>query len=153
MAAEPIDAIAAAIAARYTNANMPAPGGLPGVRLATSALPTALTRGLPAVLVFPDQGSMSSGNGTRRATLVYLVRFYLCVRKDLGRETAQVLTWLPVLVGQHQGGITLGLSASGVTAARTVGWRAGVLRYAAQAYTGAELRVEVETSIAWTVTP
>lgn len=151
MAAEPIDTIGAGIATRYTAANMPAPGGLPAIRLATANLPTALTRGLPAVLVFPDQGSMAAGNGTRRATLVYLVRFYLAVRKDLGRETAQLATWLPVLIGQHQAGLTLGLAPI-VTAARTVGWRVGVLRYAGIAYTGAELRVEVETTIPWAAT-
>lgn len=150
MSAETIDTIAAAIANRYTAANMAAPGGLPAVRFSTSDLPNRLGR-LPGVLVFVDSGTMDAGNQSRLALLTFLVRFYLARRRDLPRETNRIRTWLPVLLGQHQAGIALGLEASGVARVWTESYRVGTMQYAGLDYAGVELSVKVKTSLAWAV--
>lgn len=148
MSAETIDTIAAAIAARYTAANMPAPGGLAAVRSSSADLPQTLGA-LPCVLTFVDSGSFDAGNGTRLADLRFLVRFYLQKRRDLSRETNRIRTWLPVLVGQHQTGVTLGGLVARVWTAE---YRVGTLPYAGADYAGVELVVMARTSIPWTVT-
>lgn len=148
MAAETIDTIAAAIATRYTAANMAAPGGLPAVRSSSADLPNALGP-LPCVLVVVDQGAFDAGNGTRLGVLTFLVRFYLARRRDLPRETNRIRTWLPVLVGQHQTGVTLGGLVARVW---TETYRVGTMRYAKLDYAGVELTVKAKTSIPWTVT-
>lgn len=149
MSAEALDTIAAAIAARYTSVNMPAPGGLSAVRLATATLPQAIAA-TPTVLVFPDSGQvLAQTTGTRRMSSRFLIRFYLTPRKDIGRETNQLRTWLPTLIGQHQAGVTLGGTVARVALAS---WRIGVLSYAGIEYSGAELAVDVETSIPWAAT-
>lgn len=148
MAAETIDTIAAAIATRYTAANMAAPGGLAAVRSSSADLPNQLGA-LPCVLVFVDSGSFDAGNGTRLAVLTFLVRFYLAKRRDLPRETNRIRTWLPVLVGQHQAGVTLGGLVARVW---TEGYRVGGMKYGSGDFAGVELTVKAKTSIAWTVT-
>lgn len=148
MSAETIDTIAAAIATRYTAANMAAPGGLPAVRSSSADLPNQMPA-LPCVLVFVDSGMFDAGNGTRLGVLSFLVRFYLARRRDLPRETAAIRTWLPVLVGQHQAGVTLGGLVARVW---TEGYRVGTMRYAGRDYAGVELTVKAKTSIPWTVT-
>lgn len=148
MSAETIDTIAAAIATRYTAANMAAPGGLPAVRSSSADLPNAIGA-MPCVLVFVDSGMFDAGNGTRLSTLSFLVRFYLARRRDLPRETNRIRTWLPVLVGQHQQSVTLGGLVARVW---TEGYRVGSMVYADRAYAGVELTVKARTSIPWTVT-
>lgn len=148
MTAEPVDTIAAAIAERYTAANMAAPGGLPPVRGSTADLPNAMGA-LPRVLVFVDSGTLQAGNGTRLGNHRFLVRFYLARRRDLPRESARIRTWLPTLLGQHQAGVQLGGLVAHVYLER---YQAGVLPYAGIDYAGVELAVVAVTSIPWPVT-
>lgn len=153
MTAETIDTIAAAIADRYSAANMPPPGGAPTllpVRMSSADLPNRLTK-LPAVLVFVDSGILGAGGPptqARLSVLTYFVRFYLDKRKDLPRETNAIRRWLPTLVGQLQGSVQLG-GLSGVARCWTDSYRVGTMQYQRADYAGAEIVVKVKTSIAW----
>lgn len=142
------DAIAAAVALRYAAAQVTPPAGFTNVRLATADLPNALTA-LPAVLVFPDQGSFETGNGTRTGTHDFLVRFYLGAPKSLARDMVKLRKWLTVLVGQHLAGMQLGGLVVRVVINR---WKIGMMTYGVVEYSGIELGVRVITSEPWSPT-
>lgn len=148
MASPDWDAIGAAIAARYLPANLTAPAGLPTlgpIRTATQDLPSRKPV-CPAVLVFPDRGTLEPGNGTRIGEARFLARFYLKPTVDLNRELNACRRWLVKLVDAHGTALQLG---GLVVAVRTVDWRIGLLDYAGTDHTGVELGLQVVTSDGW----
>ena len=145
------DAIATAIAARYAPAQVTPPAGLGNVRVASTNLPNRLTV-LPAVMVFPDQGTFpgeGGGHGTRLGRSTFLVRFYFAVTKDLPRELNACRRWLTILVDQLKPSLQLG---GIVVSAAVLSWRIVSMSYAGVAYTGIELGVSVQTSEPWSPT-
>lgn len=147
-----MDAIAAAIAARYAAAAITAnggpPAGLTNVRKSTADLPQALSA-MPAVLVFPDHGELDGGHQTRLGTHDFLVRFYFGVSRNLARETNACRKWLTILLGQHLAALQLGGLVVRVYVAT---WRIAALPYAGKTYTGIELGVRAVTSEPWSPT-
>lgn len=142
-------AISSAIVARYDAAAVTPPAGFTvNVRLSTDDPPGQLGT-LPAVVVFPDEGTFRSGNGTRLGGHDFIVRFYFAESVDLAREIASVRSWLTVLVDQLRGAAMLG---GLVVEAKVTSWKIGLLPYAGKTYSGAELGVHVVTSEPWTVT-
>lgn len=139
------NAIAAAVALRYAPAQMSPPAGLPAVRSSTADLPNQLTS-LPAVLVFPDEGTFDVGNGTRLGEHDFLVRFYLAAPKSLARDMVKLRKWLTVLVDQH----LLSLQLGGIVVyVRTRAWKIAMITYGGTEFSGIELKVRVRTSEPW----
>lgn len=144
------DAIAAAIAARFAPGQVVPPGTLTNIRKATADLPQALGQ-MPVVLVFPDQGAMDTGAGTRAGLHEFIVRFYFGLTRNLARETNACRKWLSVLVDQLKTGGAVQLGGL-VANAEVATWRIGQLDYAGKTYSGIELRVRVTTTEGWTPT-
>jgi hypothetical protein len=138
-------AIATALAGRFAPAQVTPPSGYRNIRLATHALPNELPP-LPCVLVFPEQGDFTSGNGTRTGTQDWTVRFYFDQASDLTRQSVALLDWLEVLTGQLRTSVTL---TSTVDLANVMSWSAGILTYADQPYAGIELKVRTVSSEGW----
>ena len=138
------NAIASAIATRFSSANVTPPAGLGNIRSATSALPQAIPSE-PYVLVFPPEPGgveMSYMSGTMTGTATFPVRFYLWKTRDKGRNSVLINKWLSALYGQLIGRVQLGLPsyvAYGVV--RNLG--AAQLTYAGEPYDGIALEVEV----------
>ena len=144
-----VDAIAAAIATRYTaGAGLVPPAGLLNVRKSTADLPQKLGQ-MPVVLVFPVSGELEPGGQTRVGEHVFLARFYLRRATDLARETNELRRWLKVLLNVHGTASTLG---GLVAIVRTRGWTLGDLSFDGITYAGVELRLQVVTSEDWSPT-
>lgn len=144
-------AIANALAAKYANGTLPGgpPSGLTRVRTATAQPPNGI-RATPAVLVFPDQGTVDhNANGTRRMVHQYLVRFYMALAVDLGRDYVALERWLSLLLYAHLADVTLG---GLVTRCAVTGYKVGTMRYGAKDYQGIELQVEAVTTEPWSPT-
>lgn len=141
-------AIAAAVATRYTAAQMTAPTGYRAIRTSTHKLPNQMPP-LPCVLVFPDSGDFRVGNGTRLGAHRFIVRFYYDQTGDLPRATEALLAWLTVLADQHKAGVQLGGLVDTVS---TIEWKIGALSYAGVDYVGIEFGLEIVTSEAWAAT-
>lgn len=142
-----VPGIAAAIAARYVAAVAIAPAGLAPIRSSSAHAPNALG-GLPLVLVGPETGGLVGGNGTRIGVATWRARFYLALARDLARDTAELQSWLSVLLDVHKSASSLG---GLVTMIRTTTWTVGLLPYAGKTYSGIELGLEVTTSEPWAV--
>lgn len=140
-----LDAIAEAIALRYAPANLTPPAGLAAIRSSSADLPGQLGA-LPAVLIFPDAGDLSPGNGTRTGDHRFLARFYLAETGDWPRHSKALRRWTTKLVDVH--GTVAALGGVAVIV-RTLGWRIGSMRYAGDTYAGAEVRLQVVTSEPW----
>lgn len=107
------NAIAAALATRFSSANVTAPSGETNIRSATSALPGQVTVE-PTVLVFPPEPGgieFSYTASTRTGVAVFPVRFYLWRIRDNGRNATLCLKWLGSLYDQLSGQVQLGLSS------------------------------------------
>lgn len=139
------DATATALAARFAAGAMTAPAGEHAIRVATANPPNQLP-GLPAVVVFLDTGDWTHFPGKRDGTHTFLVRFYLTQTLDIARENARLRKWLDVLAYQLRDSSQLG---GIVSVARISTWRAGILSYALQDYSGLEFAVTVVTNEAW----
>lgn len=140
------DAIGQALANLYVPAAVTPPTGLQNVRGAHVDLPNTLTR-FPIVLVFPDAGELSGGQGSRLSTADWFVRFYLSRQLNLPRETNQCRKWLGVLIDQLAPGARL--SGTPVQVARVLRWKIGTLDYAKRAHTGIELQVRCTLFEGW----
>lgn len=140
--------IAAAIAGRFAPGVVTPPTGYRNIRVSTHALPNQLPP-TPCVLVFPENGTFTTGNGTRSGTQSWRVRFYFDQAQDLTRQSVALLDWLEVLTGQLRTTVTLG---STVDTARVDGWSTGLLTYADQPYAGIELTVTTVSSEGWSAT-
>lgn len=143
-------AIAAAIAGRYAEAVMGHPAGQTRVRLATATPPSGI-RATPAVIVFPDAGELDRplGNGQRRFTHRFLVRFYLALTVDLARDYVALERWLSLLLYAHLNSVNLG---GLVTRCQTTSYRVGTIGYMGKNYEGIELVVEAVTTEDWSPT-
>lgn len=140
------DAIGTALAARFAPAQVTPPTGLQNIRRSSIDLPNTLA-GLPVVLVWPDQGELAPGQGSRLSTVDYIVRLYFSVTANLPRETNQCRQWLGRLIDQVRVGESLG--GPPVAVARVVRWRIGILPYGRRDYTGIELGVRCTLTEAW----
>lgn len=139
------DAVAIAVAARYSAAQLTAPTGYTTIRVATADLPGQMVP-LPAVIVFTDNGSFDAGNGTRLGVHDFIVRFYYSQIGDPTRDEVALRKWLSVLVDQHKTSVQLGGT---VVSSRTMTWKIGQMNYAGIEYSGIELSVRVVTSESW----
>ena len=139
------DLITTTLAARYAPGAVTPPAGLVNVRSSTGDLPNKLGA-LPAVLVFPDEGTFATGNGTRTGAHTFRVRFYLSVTTDLTRELVRLRKWVTVLVDQLKLAAQLG---GVVTVARVTSWRIGLLDYDRRRFSGVELVVTIVTDEPW----
>lgn len=143
MAAD-FNAIAQAIATRFSAANITPPSGEQDVRLATEALPqTVLLE--PTVLVFPPEPGgveFSYAASVRSGIAVYPVRFYLYKVRDNARNATLLLKWLGSLYDQLTGQVHLGLS-SYVTHAVVRNIGVARMTYGGEEFDGIQLDVEV----------
>ncbi len=136
------NAIAEAVATRFTSTYVTAPSGEDTITQATSALPAAITDE-PVILVFPPTSiELHYGPGTRSGIATYPVRFYIYKVRDLPRNTTLLNKWLGALYAQLDGQVHLGLS-SYVTHAVVTNIRVGPLTYSGTEFHGIELTVEV----------
>lgn len=140
-----VDAIATALAARFTPGTMTPPAGESDVRSSSADAPNELGA-LPLVLVFADTGGWATGSGDRQGVHRFPVRFYLQETMDLERESSRLRKWTDVLGDRLRAATHL----SG-TCDRAVleSYRLGILRYAGRDYAGIELMAEVATSAGW----
>jgi len=142
------DAIAAALAARYAPGLMTPPSGLGAVRLSTADLPQQVTV-TPAVLVFPDSGTLEYGSSTRQGDAVMRLQFLYSMGVDMKRDSIALRKWIGVLLDQLRGAAQLG---GIVASARVTGWRTVKITYGGDDFNGIELDVAVVTTEAWTAT-
>lgn len=138
-----VNAIATAIAARFSAAQVTPPAGYDNIALSTATLPDAITS-LPAVLVFPPSGTWGFNAGaSRTGDLIFPVRFYVGPRADTARSTQAVNKWHSVLIEQLIGQLALGESLRGVTHSFITATDSGSMTYAEMEYLGIELTVNV----------
>jgi hypothetical protein len=138
-----VHAIATALADRFSAANVTPPSGYDDIALATAELPNAITS-LPAVLVFPPDGTWSFNAGASRVgDLRFMVRVYLGPMLDTGRNAEMVNKWHSVLIEQIIGRLALGQGTNGVTHAFITSSSSGMIDYADIKYVGIELEVTV----------
>ncbi len=136
------NAIAVALATRFTSTYVTAPSGEDTVTQATSSLPAAITDE-PVVLVFPPTNiEIHYGPSVRTAVATYPVRFYIYKVRDLPRNTTLLNSWLGSLYAQLDGQVHLGLS-SYVTHAVVTGIHVGPMTYSGTEFHGIELTVDV----------
>jgi hypothetical protein len=145
-----LEAIAQAIATRFSATNVTPPTGYPAIVDSTEQLPNQIAN-TPVVLVFPPEETMP-GEGSRLLTIhqEWPVRLYLYQRADQPRRMTDLYKWRNSLYLQVMGQTHLGLptyvAQARVTRIAIVGFE-----YAKVEYDGIELTVEV--SIAEAVTP
>ena len=138
-----VHAIATAIAGRFSAANVTPPSGYADIALSTAELPNAITS-LPAVLVFPPDGTWSFNAGAARVgDLRFDVRVYLGPMMDNGRNAEMVNKWHSVLIEQLIGNLALGQATNGVTHSFITGSNSGMIEYADINYVGLEFEVTV----------
>ncbi|MEY4170634.1 MAG: hypothetical protein RLZ94_1707 [Actinomycetota bacterium] len=138
-----IQAIATALAGRFTAANITPPSGYPNISSSTAEVPGALTS-LPAVVVYPPQGSWGFNAGASRVgDLTFNVRIFLAPMHDTPRGATLVNKWHSVLIEQLMGQLALGQSSNGVTHSFITASQAGTMQHADIEYFGVELTVEV----------
>lgn len=146
------NAIASAIATRFSSSNVTAPSGETNIRLATHQLPDALNVE-PAILVFPPESvDFSYGPSLRKAIVQYPVRFYIYQLRDNKRNAVLLNKWLTSLYAQLPDTLAhLGLS-SYVNHAENTHMAVGPLTYAGTEYHGIELTIEVYIGEGFTAT-
>jgi len=142
------DAIATALAARYAPGLMSPPSGLGALRLSTATLPQQVSV-TPAVLVFPDSGTLEYGSSTRQGDALMKLQFLYSMGVDMPRDSVALRKWLGVLLDQLRGAAQLG---GIVASARVTGWRTVKITYGGDDFNGIELDVAVVTTEAWTAT-
>lgn len=142
------DAIATALAARYAPGLMSPPSGLGALRLSTATLPQQVSV-TPAVLVFPDSGTLEYGSSTRQGDALMKLQFLYSMGVDMARDSVALRKWLGVLLDQLRGAAQLG---GIVASARVTGWRTVKITYGGDDFNGIELDVAVVTTEAWTAT-
>ena len=138
------NAIANAVATRFSADNITPPSGETDVREATAALPAAI-RMEPTVLVFPPEPGgieLHYNGGALTGVCTFPVRFYLWRIRDNSRNATLVNKWLGSLYQQLIGQTQLGLSSYTAQAViRDLG--AARLTYAQDEFEGIALNAEV----------
>jgi hypothetical protein len=138
------NAVAAAVATRFSSTNVTAPAGETNVRLSTSALPGQIIAE-PTVLVLPPEPGgieLHYASGTRTGIATFPVHFYLWRIRDQGRNATLCLKWLGALYDQLSGQVHLGLS-SYVTHAVISNMGVARLTYAGAEFDGVTLDAAV----------
>jgi hypothetical protein len=136
------NAIAGALATRFSAANTTAPTGETPIRLSTEKIPGQIA-GTPAVLILPpDSVPFSYQNSARTGTAVFRVQFYLERVRDSGRNATLIYKWMGALYGQVDGQIQLGLPTY-VNWAEVGDMHPGVLTYGGENYEGISFDVAV----------
>lgn len=144
-----LDAIVAAIIARYQPGVVTPPAGVANVRAALVDVPNVAPE--RTVMLFPDGGELDYNSGGKRTGYAdFLLRYYFGVasRGDLPRQTNYTRKWIGVLVDQipvgYSGGVT------GVAVIRVMGWRGPVtIPHGDRDYTGLELRLRATLAHGW----
>ena len=146
------NALASAIATRFSAANITPPSGERDIVLSTHQLPPTVAQE-PTVLVFPpdpDSVEFTYMGGTRTFAVIFPVRFYLWNLRDNKRNAELVLKWLGSLYQQLDGEVHLGLSSYVANSeVATIG--AGRMTYAGVEYEGIQIDVQVNVWEALTV--
>ena len=148
MATSSFDAQAVAIANRFLAAALTPPAGYAMIRSSTANAPGAIGP-TPAVVVSLNEGEYDTGNGTRKGSASWFVRFYFDQTSDLERTEPAIRKWMDVLRDQLKAASQLG----GIVDRCILGaFRVGILAYGGVDYTGAELTVYTATSEGWSAT-
>lgn len=140
------NAMASAIATRFSSTYVTAPSGEQNVRVSTASLPDAITVE-PTVLVFPPETvEFSYGPSLRTGVASFPVRFYIYRARDTKRNAVLLNKWVSALYQQLDGQVHLGLSDY-VAHADITAMGVGPLSYgegeAAVRFHGIELTVQV----------
>jgi len=135
------NAIAGALATRFSAVNVTAPTNETPIRTSTEKLPSQMP-GTPAVLISLETVSFNYHASARTGTAIYHAKFYLERVRDTGRNATLLYKWVSALYGQVDGQIHLGLS-SYVNWAEVTATNPGVLTYAGESYEGIDLQVTV----------
>lgn len=138
------NAVASAIATRFSSANVTAPSGETNIRESTHALPGGVTKE-PMVLVYPPTVDFDFGPSLRKGTATFPVRFYIFRIRDNQRNAVLINKWMAALYAQMDGQLHLGLS-SYVDWAQVSALEPGLLTYPAGTdnnFHGIEFSVEV----------
>lgn len=147
-------AIADALAARYSAANVTAPSGYTTIRSSTARLPNNVSN-FPVVEVFPPgpgESEVIYSGGERIGHHLFTVRFYYGKASgDLPRDLAGLYSWWGVLLDQLHGAAKIGLP-SVVTKAYVQQSGVGTHEYGGIEYGIVELSVMVDTSDTYTWT-
>src|SRR5689334_10908683 len=94
------NAIASALATRFSSANVTAPSGETNVRESTASLPDAISKE-PTVLVFPPTSiELDFGASLRKGLVTYPVRFYIYRVRDSKRNAVLINKWIGALYAQ-----------------------------------------------------
>lgn len=144
MAAIDFNAIASAIATRFSANNITPPSGETDIRLSTHQLPASIAVE-PTVLVMPpdpDGIEFGFGASTRIGTAVYPVNFYLYRIRDNARNVTLALKWLSSLYAQMEGQVHLGLDTY-VTHADVTSLGIARLTYGGEEFDGVAMEVTV----------
>ena len=145
-------AIGAAVATRFSAANITAPSGQTSIRFATASLPGQI-KATPTVLVFPPGPGdieFTYNSSLRSGIALYPVRFYLMRILNEERNSDLVLDWMSTLYDQLDGQLHLGLSSVVSWALiRNIG--AATLGYGGEEFEG--IVMDAEVHIAECMTP
>ena len=145
-------AVAAAIAVRFSAANVTQPTGYEDIKVSTAELPEAINV-FPTVLVgHPSMSDATYAGGKRSFPLTYPVTLYLARHDGSPRRAHLLHDWVTATYGQMAGQLQLGLSTY-VAWAEVASWRAGVVPYMGEEYDGIRYDVmvhinEVHTGVA-----
>ena len=142
-------AIAEAIAARFSAANVTPPTGQAEPKVVTADLPESISF-FPTLLVLPPVMDDANYNASRSRTfaLLYRVTLFLSRADGSPRRAKAIHDWTTALYGQLGGQIQLGLSY--VPLATIQGFRAGTVTYGGEAYDGLTFDVNVRISESYT---
>lgn len=138
-----VHAIATALAGQFSSANVTPPTGYANIAFSSAELPNAITS-LPAVLVFPPDGTWTYNSGaTRVGDLRFNVRVFLGPMMDTGRNAQMINKWHSVLIDRTLNRLALSQATNGVTHCFIESSSSGMIDYADQKYVGVELDVVV----------
>ena len=143
-------AIAEAIAARFSAANVTPPTGQAEPKVVTADLPESISF-FPTLLVLPPEMDDASYNASRSRTfaLLYRVTLFLSRADGTGRRAKAIHDWTTALYGQLGGQIQLGLPTY-VPLATVEHFRSGPVIYGGETYDGLTFDVNVRISESYT---
>lgn len=146
--------LADGLAARYSPTNCTAPTGYAPIVNSTAEPPNTLPRN-PYVVVWPNEGTLFVESGmVNGRPQEFLVNFYYAKHEgDIPRESAALLSWLGVLLGQTFPALKLGFTDGTVMKAIPVKWTIGALEYAGITYDGITITIHIWTQEIVTLTP
>ena len=141
-----LNAMASAVAVRFSAAAITPPSGYTDPGTAIYELPPAITT-TPTAIVFPPEGVFSYAMFKRSGNVEFPVRWYIAPT-EMARSTRALYDWAGVLIEQLETDFDLNLSPT-VTHAVISGFRFGRLEYEGTEYHGIEMAVVVHTEEAF----